>query len=520
MKKFNKDESFENLLIRFNSQPNVKESLKEFYWFLKTHFSFDFLGLLVFIPGQAALRSKAFINEQDALLIDEAFPLSSQGQKQVEKTIEEKIIFFDAHQTVVIKDFVSYMGITTYDKICSLAMVTEIGPSQYGAVGLVSLGEGKNLQKQADILKGFYNPLSSLVRQLFSQIEMTSLKEQLTLENQQLLKRLGFLRKGQIIGSESGLKAVMNQLERVAPLDSQVLILGETGVGKEVVANAIHRLSSRADKPFISINCGAIPETLLDSELFGYEKGAFTGAMNLKRGYFEQADEGTIFLDEVGELSLGAQVKLLRLLQGLAFQRVGGSRPISINVRVIAATNRDLRVAIREQKFRKDLWFRLSVFPIHIPPLRERKEDIPVLAEYFMDLKSAEMNLPFKSVFAEEAMKQLQAYDWPGNVRELQNVLERALILSQGNPLSFPNLEALPNGATEDNAYDETGRILTLDEVFIRHIQKCLMVTRWQLAGPGGAAELLGLHPSTLRGKMRKLGLHLKHPPKRQDLPG
>jgi transcriptional regulator with GAF, ATPase, and Fis domain len=307
----------------------------------------------------------------------------------------------------------------------------------------------------------------------------------------------------------------MNQIAQVAPLESQVLILGETGVGKEVVANAIQRRSRRADKAFVSINCGAIPETLLDSELFGYEKGAFTGAASLKQGYFEQADEGTIFLDEIGELSPHAQVKLLRLLQGMPFQRVGGRRMISVNVRVIAATNRDLQAEAKENKFRRDLWFRLSVFPIHIPPLRKRKEDIPALADYFASRKSAEMNLTFAPVFAREAMQQLQDYDWPGNVRELQNVLERALILSQGKPLAFPNLKATTAG-TKDEAIDkESGEVWSLDEVVARHIQKCLTATGGQVAGPGGAAELLGLPPSTLRAKMRKFGIHIKHRPVR-----
>jgi len=237
-------------------------------------------------------------------------------------------------------------------------------------------------------------------------MEIVNLKEYITLVNEEIRERFMGRR---IIGSTTGLKEVLTLVEQAAPLDIPILITGETGVGKEVVASIIHQRSKRSDGPMISINCGAIPDTLLDSELFGHEKGAFTSADAMKQGYFERADRGTIFLDEIGELTLQAQVKLLRVIQDMTFQRVGGKRFITVDVRVIAATNRNLESLIAELQFRKDLWFRLNVFPIQVPPLRERLIDIPALAVYFARRQTIEMNLPYQPRFATGAMEQLQA---------------------------------------------------------------------------------------------------------------
>lgn len=514
-----KKEMIEGLLFSMHRTPDVKDSLKECYGFFKKFVPLDLISLNIYNLGQDALRLMAVVTDEEVMLINELIPLSADSARFTEKEPVKKIRLSTADEARITRDIAAHFGIF-HEKRCSLNLTAEISPFQYFTLGLSARGENRYHENHADMMRAFYEPLSTIARDLCLRIKEASLKERLTAENQELRRKLGFLGDPLFLDRESGLKEVIKQVEQVAPVDSPVLIMGETGSGKEVVADAIHRRSGRADKPFISVNCGAIPDTLLDSELFGYEKGAFTGASGMKRGYFEQADEGTIFLDEVSELSFQAQVKLLRLLQTMQFQRVGGSRPISINVRVLAATNRDLQVMIKEQKFRRDLWFRLNVFLLRVPSLRERKEDIPVLAERFVHRKSAEMNLPFSPVFTEGAIEQLQAYDWPGNVRELHNVLERALILSQGNPLSFPNLDPAPNGAWGENSYDEGGRILTLDELNAQHIQKCLVITRGQIGGPTGAAALLGLNPSTLRGKMRKLGIQIKHQPEHQRLKG
>jgi transcriptional regulator with GAF, ATPase, and Fis domain len=299
----------------------------------------------------------------------------------------------------------------------------------------------------------------------------------------------------------------------VAELDIPVLLTGETGVGKEVIANTIHQRSKRSTCPLVSFNCGAIPETLLESELFGYEKGAFTSAGSMKRGYFEQADGGTVFMDEIGELSQTAQVKLLRLLQTMEFQRVGGSRTISVDVRTVSATNRDLETMVKNQQFRKDLWYRLNVFPILIPPLRERKEDIPELVEYFARRQSVEMNLPYQYSFAPEAIDQLAGYDWPGNIRELQNVIERALIISRGEPLYFPNLSACSGKSADVSHSTEPAEFPTMEEMMSSHIRKSLHLTKGRIEGNNGAAQLLGMNPSTLRAKMKKLGIKINRMP-------
>ena len=298
---------------------------------------------------------------------------------------------------------------------------------------------------------------------------------------------------------------------KVAPLDSPVLLLGETGTGKDVLANVIHYSSSRCDGPLISVNCGAIPDTLIDSELFGHEKGAFTGATSKKRGRFERADKGTIFLDEIGELPPQAQVRLLRVLQNSEFERVGGSEPVSVDVRIISATNRNLEKMVKDGAFREDLWFRLNVFPIVIPPLRERKEDIPALTYHFLERRSRQMKIPATPALAPSAMDRLKTYHWPGNVRELENIIERALILKPEGPLKFsileiPKQEEMVSGEAEGRS-NLPNNSLELDTALSDHIKRVLKMTGGQIHGPGGAAELLNINPSTLRSKIKKLGI-------------
>jgi hydrogenase-4 transcriptional activator len=278
-----------------------------------------------------------------------------------------------------------------------------------------------------------------------------------------------------------------------------------------VVANAIHFLSPRSERPFITLNSGAIPDTLIDSELFGHEKGAFTGASEKKRGRFERANTGTIFLDEIGELPLQAQTRLLRVLQSKEIERVGGTKTIPVNVRIIAASHRDFKEMIKAKRFREDLWFRLNVFPIFIPPLRHRKEDIPALVHYFVERKSKEFGFQSAPTLAFGAMDQLVTYHWPGNVRELENVVERAIILNPTGPVSFEQLASTPNGnapyqqpPVEPLQMDES---LDLDDATAKHIKRVLRITGGKIYGPGGAAELMGINPNTLRGRMRKLNI-------------
>jgi hydrogenase-4 transcriptional activator len=294
----------------------------------------------------------------------------------------------------------------------------------------------------------------------------------------------------------------------VAPLDNIVLLLGETGVGKEVIANSIHYSSPRSKGPFVKVNCGAIPESLIDSELFGHEKGAFTGASSRKRGRFERAHNGTLFLDEIGELPLAAQVRLLRVLQHHVIERVGSTEPVPIDVRIIAATHQKLDLMISENRFREDLWYRLNVFPVVIPPLRQRTVDIPKLTDYFIERKCRAIGIAPKSVLASGAMERLLAYDWPGNVRELENVIEREIILHRAGPLPFTEFLPADRKISTTTAVSVIpSRMQRLDEVMATHIQNVLRTTGGRILGPGGAAEILGLPGSTLRARMRKLNI-------------
>jgi PAS domain S-box-containing protein len=305
----------------------------------------------------------------------------------------------------------------------------------------------------------------------------------------------------ELVGQSPALQAVLDKVRSVAPTDASVLITGETGTGKELIARAIHSASKRRDKPLIKLNCAAFPTGLVESELFGHEKGAFTGAISRRCGRFELADGGTIFLDEIGELSPDTQVKLLRVLQEREFERVGGGSPIKVDIRILTATNRDLLQAVRDKTFREDLYYRLSVFPIALPPLRQRKEDIPLLVPYLVHKFAARIGKRIDRV-TEQTIQRLIDYPWPGNVRELENILERSIILTTGSTLAIaPDLLPLADTAPA------TGQQQTLESVERDHIVSVLNQSDWVVEGPRGAARILGLHPNTLRNRMKKLGI-------------
>ncbi len=308
----------------------------------------------------------------------------------------------------------------------------------------------------------------------------------------------------EIVGRSSNLVAVLQRISRVAAADTTVLVHGETGTGKELIARAIHSASPRKPKPLIKLNCAALPSGLIESELFGHEKGAFTGATVRKPGRFELADGGTLFLDEIGELPLEAQAKLLRVIQEREFERVGGTTPIKVDVRIIAATNRDLAAMAKEGKFREDLFYRLSVFPVKLPPLRDRRDDIPLLVQFFVNKFATRMGKTITTI-GKSTMEILTAYAWPGNIRELENVIERAVILADGSELEIdPEVVALPH--TAPTAVQEPGG-KSLVSVERDHILSVLRQTNWVIEGAHGAAKLLGLHPNTLRSRLKKLGI-------------
>jgi formate hydrogenlyase transcriptional activator len=311
----------------------------------------------------------------------------------------------------------------------------------------------------------------------------------------------------EMVGKSDSLRKVMGLVERVAPTNACVLIQGETGTGKELVARALHRASHRCSGPFIKLNCAAIQENLLESDLFGHEKGAFTGAIGRKSGRFEIADRGTLFLDEVGEIPLGLQAKLLRVLQEQEFERVGGTRTIRVDVRVVAATNRDLSRMVVEGRFRSDLYYRLKVFPILMPPLRERADDIPALVRFFTNRHAHRCNKAAPHI-PNETMQLLCAYHWPGNIRELENLIERSVILSRANTLEVPLGELHAPVVRRARAeVSEDSTVGTLERAEREHILRALEDCRWVIAGPQGAAVRLGMKRTTLQYKMQKLGI-------------
>ena len=341
--------------------------------------------------------------------------------------------------------------------------------------------------------------------------EIQRLRAAAEADRESLLVRLGktSLSSETIIGIDGGLRAVMQRVAQVAPTNASALILGETGSGKEVIARAIHERSHRHDGPFIRVNCGALPSELIDSELFGHEKGSFTGASNARRGWFERADGGTLFLDEIGELPLAAQVRLLRVLQDGVLQRVGSENPIEVDVRVIAATHRDLPRMVQSGEFREDLWYRLAVFPIILPALHERIEDIEALAQYFIERAARRLGVPTPPLHRPE-IRQLSDYSWPGNIRELGAVLERAVILGHGRYLDLDAalgvqlLNPVKDRHRPSPEINEKSTVESLDKVIAAHLKHALTQTYGKVDGLGGAAKLLDLNPNTLRGKLRR----------------
>jgi len=375
-----------------------------------------------------------------------------------------------------------------------------------GALALLAVGDDRFEEHHVKLYATLKEPFFVAMSNTMQHEEVLRLKELLADDYRYLQRELLRISGDEIVGADFGLREVMHKVRHVAPTESPVLLMGETGVGKDVIANAIHLSSPRREGPFIPVNCGAIPDSLLDSELFGHEKGAFTGALSQKRGRFDRANKGTILLDEIGEMALEAQVRLLRVLQHREIERVGGTDRIPVDIRIIAATNKDLPAMVEQGRFREDLWFRLNVFPITIPPLRDRTTDLPALVNHLIQRKTRELKIADAPQLAPGAMDDLMAYTWPGNIRELENVLERAMILHhRGEPLTFDDLggsrhqKVTAAGAGEDQ--------LQLDAVIARHIRHVLDMTGGKIHGPRGAGELLGVNPNTLRAKMRKLGI-------------
>ena len=498
---------FREATLRICGNLDIEQALYSTAELLREIMPADIIFLEYYDFDYGVMRTIAKADETGGYKLDLITPLKEESRKTAGITNlpgnRAVHIFGDPLNNSLSREMINFHNIK-----CSNIMVLLLnsGDEILGAAAIISRHE-KFTEEQSDYVLLLKEPFIIAMSNALKHRELTKLKELLDDDNRFLHGELRRKSGDEIIGANYGLKEVMYQIEKVASLQSPVLLLGETGVGKDVIANAIHYSSSRSEGPFVSVNCGAIPETLIDSELFGYEKGAFTGAVSSKRGRFERADKGTIFLDEIGELPLQSQVKLLRVIQEKEIERIGGTKTISLDIRIIAATNRNLEKMVEKGEFRKDLWFRLNVFPITIPPLRKRKEDIPALLQHFITLKSKELKLPHIPGITPGAADFLTEYNWPGNVRELQNIVERALILNPAGPLSFKGLLSGFNSSSTISPPHTQENLARLDDVIAAHIRKALKQSAGKIHGPGGAADILGVNPNTLRHRMDKLGI-------------
>jgi len=492
---------FRSATMRICSSLDLEIAMWRAMQYLKDFIPANEMYLHLYDKGLGAMRTIAGATVSEGRKMDRITPLP----KEVRASIEEFTGVSIINQPELQAGFQFMLGYYGREDTSALVQLLEVEGQKLGALVVLAQGRDQFSETHGRLFSLLKEPFAMALSNTLKHQEVLRLKDLLADDNRYLHRELLYLSGDEIVGQEFGLKKVMSMVRQVAPLTSPVLLLGETGVGKDVIANAIHYSSPRKDGPFVKVNCGAIPDTLLDSELFGHEKGAFTGALSQKRGRFERADQGTIFLDEIGELPPQAQIRMLRVLQYKELERVGGTHPISVDIRLIAATNRNLEDMVKEKQFREDLWFRLNVFPIRIPSLRERREDIPALVHHFVKRKSHELKLPNPPALAQGAMDRLTAYDWPGNVRELENLVERALILSQGAPLTFDDLVKGIEKTRASSAAGQEGKTMNLDAVVSDHIRRVLEMANGKIHGKGGAAELLGMNPSTLRYRMNQL---------------
>ncbi len=502
--KTNKDDFFREAILRISGSLEIEQALFQCYSFFKDFIPLDHLMLMNPNFKNSRMEVMAGANDQGGFIDNRHWPVPPKLMAAMRSNQLPDIMIANHPETHFVAKYARNLGL----KNSSILVVRLfISDKLIGSLIFRVAGYDRYTKGHADLLAPLRAPFALALSNGLRYRELLRMKELIADESRYFQEELRKTAGEEIIGADYGLKGVMELVRQVSPLDSPVLLLGDTGTGKELIAGAIHSLSPRRQGPMITVNCGAIVPSLLDSELFGHEKGAFTGALAAKRGRFERAHQGTLFLDEVGELSPEAQVRLLRVLQEKEIERIGGSGTISIDVRVIAATHRNLEEMVEQGGFRKDLFFRLTVFPILIPPLTERKGDIPALARHFMQNKARQMGLEFNPVLSLTGLSALMAYTWPGNVRELENAVERELILCKGHVLNFSQLSGLRISHRSEQRVETGENIWLWEKVFKRHIQKALAATNGQVGGRDGAAELLGIHPSTLRSRMRKLDI-------------
>jgi len=499
-----------DLTNRVVSKLDLRELLREVSASIRRVMQCDGVGVALSDPETGQLRLCAFDHPGGKGIVHEGEIISAERSATLAKA-------FRTGQPVCVGEVESradaLASAAGVKSICQLPLV-----SRERVLGVLSLGSSEEnafAESDAAFLAQVANQMALAVENAIAYGEIAGLKDKLAQEVIYLQDEIRTeLKFEEIVGNSDVLTRVLAQLDTVAPTDSTVLIYGETGTGKELIARAVHNLSSRKSNAFVKLNCAAIPTGLLESELFGHEKGAFTGAIAQRVGRFELANRGTVFLDEIGDIPLELQPKLLRVLQEREFERLGSTRTLRTDARLIAATNRDLAAMVEEQKFRSDLYYRLNVFPVRAPPLRERREDIPLLVRHFVQQFSRRMNRSVETI-PSETMRALVRYHWPGNIRELQNVIERAVIVSTGPVLKVPlddlrtpvpSAEASSSGNPSEGAGKMRGVLWDTER---KQILAALKQANWVVAGPKGAADLLGLKRSTLQAHMKRLGIRV-----------
>lgn len=505
-KEMDKNKFFREATLKICGNLQIHLALQQCLHYLQQYMPGEVFQLAVHDEGLSSLKTIALVTLKEAKRLNIVYSLDDESRRYLQE--QEHKSSFRVESPAVCPLSKQTLRISKLNRNhCGMVMNLNVKGNRPGNLILLANGTNRFSKKDLELFSMMNEPFAVALANALNYDEVNRLKDAMADDIHYLREKLIMPHGQTVIGENFGLKQVMEMTRSVAPMNSPVLLGGETGVGKEVIANAVHQFSRRKNGPFIKVNCGAIPDSLIDSELFGHEKGAFTGAIEQKRGCFERASKGTIFLDEIAELPLPAQVRMLRVIQERKILRVGGSREIEVDIRIIAATHQDLELMVEQGVFRSDLWFRLNVFPITITPLRERTEDIPALVDHFIDKKSKELGFSNTPKLMPNAMISLKQYSWPGNARELENVVERTMILNQEGPLSFDEILWQNSHFLEKNKKTCRESFEPLDLMNKKHIIQALELTGGKIHGPNGAATLLGLNPSTLRFRIRKLGI-------------
>lgn len=498
------------------SSLSIEKSLQQGFEFLRKQIPLDGIYSDIFIVDEGKMRFLAHVNENESSQLSLTINIPPHLAATLKDPKRQQIFRVDdIHEDPV----TAYSSTQLVPDIRSFVIMRlELDKQHLGVIIFYSKKRAAFTEAHQQLLWQLHAPFALMTANAIYPI-LSTMNQTLREENSSLQNKLLRIKNAPLknmVGSNGGLKCVTQQIEQVAPYDVTVLINGETGTGKEIITNTIHQLSPRAHAPLIKVNCGAIPETLFDSEFFGYEKGAFTDARQAHQGFFEQANRGTLFLDEIGELSLTGQVRLLRVLQNKVITRIGGQLPIKLDVRIIVATNRNLYEMVQNKLFREDLWYRLNLFPITLPPLRQRLEDIPDLIDYFVQLFCQKYDFNAPILLTDLLINKAVAYSWPGNIRELENMVERVILRLPKAENSNKLFEQLFIKELEANLHlsiEPAGALrgYTLSEFTSDYLSRVLEECNGKVYGEGGAAEKLGLPPSTLRSKMKKLGININN---------